>query len=107
MTNFGSTLPKQRSTVDNLRSVVRTVFGNRFGLLAVAALVLSLGAYANWGWLVAAGIAPMLLSVAPCAAMCAFGMCTMGMSKTPSVNAQSPKILSEDGKSIDHKGCCW
>ncbi|KGH21610.1 hypothetical protein P606_17115 [Comamonas thiooxydans] len=29
----------------------------------------------NWGWLVAAGIAPLLLAVAPCAAMCALSLC--------------------------------
>jgi hypothetical protein len=29
----------------------------------------------NWGWLTAAGIAPVLLSLLPCAAMCALGLC--------------------------------
>jgi len=32
----------------------------------------------NWGWLTAAGIAPILLSLAPCAAMCALGLCMRG-----------------------------
>jgi len=35
----------------------------------------------NWSWLVAAGIAPILISVLPCAAMCAIGACCM--SKAP------------------------
>ncbi|WP_341702046.1 hypothetical protein [Ferrovibrio sp.] len=41
------------------------------GILLVAALVL------NWGWLAAIGIAPILLSVLPCAVMCALGLCMM------------------------------
>lgn len=28
-----------------------------------------------WSWLVALGIAPLLLALAPCAAMCALGLC--------------------------------
>jgi len=40
------------------------------GLAAVAA-----GAALNWGWLTAIGVAPVLISLAPCAAMCAFGLC--------------------------------
>ncbi len=36
------------------------------------------GAASNWGWLTAVGAAPILLSLAPCAAMCALGMCMRG-----------------------------
>ena len=101
MTINQHTDPRQESA---LRSVTRQLLGNRFGLLAIAALVLGLGAYSSWGWLVAIGVAPLLLAVAPCAAMCALGMCTMGMkSKTV---APTEKIPSPDGKSGDHKDCC-
>ena len=48
-------------------------------LLAIGALVLSIGASLNWGWLVAAGIAPILIALAPCAIMCALGLCAMKM----------------------------
>ena len=75
MTISNSPQPVQTSFVS---SVVRSVLGNRFGLLAIAAGVMGLSAYSSWGWLVAVGLAPMLLAIAPCAAMCAFGMCTMG-----------------------------
>jgi len=37
----------------------------------------------NWGWLTAVGAAPVLLSLAPCAAMCAVGFCAMGGAKKP------------------------
>jgi hypothetical protein len=32
----------------------------------------------NWGWLTAVGAAPILLSLLPCAAMCALGLCMRG-----------------------------
>jgi len=32
----------------------------------------------NWDWLTAVGAAPILLSLAPCAAMCALGLCMRG-----------------------------
>ena len=101
MTINQHTDPRQESV---LRSGARQLLGNRFGLLAIAVVVLGLGAYSSWGWLVAMGVAPLLLAVAPCAAMCALGMCTMGMkSKT---GAPTEKIPAPDGKSGDHKDCC-
>jgi hypothetical protein len=56
--------------------------GSRFALSALAGLALGLGAYSNWSWLVAAGIAPVLLNAAPCALMCALGLC---MGKKPKI----------------------
>ncbi|UWR32313.1 hypothetical protein K3759_10080 [Sulfitobacter sp. W027] len=38
------------------------------------------GAALNWEWLSAMGAAPLLLSLAPCAAMCALGLCMRGGS---------------------------
>lgn len=45
------------------------------GLLLLAAIALTAGAALNWGWLVAAGIAPLLVTALPCVAMCALGLC--------------------------------
>ena len=33
------------------------------------------GAALGWPWLAALGLAPILLSILPCAAMCALGLC--------------------------------
>ncbi|MBX9910646.1 MAG: hypothetical protein K2Z25_18290 [Beijerinckiaceae bacterium] len=49
--------------------------GRRRTWLAVAAIAVVGGAALNWGWLVAVGAAPLLLALAPCAAMCALGLC--------------------------------
>jgi hypothetical protein len=48
--------------------------------VAVAAILLVAGVAFGWGWLVAAGVAPLLLSVLPCAVMCALGLCMSRMT---------------------------
>lgn len=52
---------------------------NRKVLAVLAVAVIGAGLALNWGWLVAAGIGPVLLALAPCAAMCALGLCMKGM----------------------------
>ena len=47
-------------------------------VLVVSALVI--GAALNWSWLVAVGIAPLLLTVLPCAVMCGLGLCMNRMT---------------------------
>lgn len=45
-------------------------------LLVVAAVtILAAGMFLKWDWLVAAGIAPLILGLLPCAAMCALVTC--------------------------------
>jgi hypothetical protein len=63
------------ATTALLGDTVRYYLGGRRGLIALGALALVLGVVFNWSWLVAAGIAPFLLSALPCAAMCALGLC--------------------------------
>jgi|SRR5919106_3296905 hypothetical protein len=53
------------------------------GRRGVAPLVVSavvMGGALNWSWLVAAGIAPLLLTFLPCAVMCALGLCMSRMT---------------------------
>ena len=56
--------------------------GSRGILLGAAALAVG-GAALGWPWLVAIGLAPILLSIAPCAVMCALGLCMMRRSVNP------------------------
>ena len=51
-------------------NLVRYYLGNRWALLVLGAGVLLVGIGLNWNWLVAAGIAPILLSTLPCLVMC-------------------------------------
>jgi hypothetical protein len=50
--------------------------------------VLVAGAAFNWGWLVAIGIAPLLIAVLPCVAMCALGLCMNKMGRSSSQDAK-------------------
>lgn len=61
--------------MQNLFSLLRGKLGGRNGLIAVAVLAVGGGLYLNWGWLAAAGLAPLILGILPCAAMCALGLC--------------------------------
>lgn len=69
-----------RNTTDAILSLLRS--GR--GLLVIGAIVLGFGLIFKWNWLVAAGIAPLLLSVLPCVAMCALGLCMRKMSASSS-----------------------
>ncbi len=59
------------------------------GIAAVAA-----GMALGWNWLTAIGLAPVILSLAPCAAMCALGACAM-MKGTASCARPDPKKAAE------------
>src|SRR6266508_6001102 len=65
----------------------RHYFGGPRGWLALDALALVLGIVLNWPWLVAAGLAPLLLSALPCAVMCGLGLCA---SKMANDSCQTP-----------------
>ena len=47
------------------------------GMMILGILLVAAGLYAGWGWLTAVGLAPIILALAPCAAMCAVGACAM------------------------------
>jgi hypothetical protein len=61
-------------------NIARYYLGKRWALLALGGGAFAVGAALNWGWLVAVGIAPILVAAAPCAIMCALGLCAMKMS---------------------------
>src|SRR5215831_4582730 len=48
---------------------------NRWVLVAIAVLVLVAILAASWNWLVAAGLATILVSALPCLVMCGLGLC--------------------------------
>lgn len=84
---------QETSLTRDLLYAARYYLGGRRGLIALAALALVSGLALNWSWLVAAGIAPLLLSVLPCVAMCALGLCMnrmAGKSCSTRSNAQEP-----------------
>lgn len=96
----------------HLLFITRRYLGSRAGLIAMAAVGLGAGAYFNWGWLVAAGLAPIILAAAPCAAMCAMGLCMGGKKRKPaepdggSAAASQPPEIADKAASKTGKGCC-
>ncbi|MEO1910036.1 MAG: hypothetical protein ABGX10_06400 [Paracoccus sp. (in: a-proteobacteria)] len=66
--------------------------GRRTLILAALALVTA-GMATNWGWLVAVGAAPLILSLAPCIAMCGLGLCMMSGSKSCSSKTGAAETL--------------
>src|SRR5260221_8511250 len=75
-------LSARASTPDRV-GVLRSWIGDR-RVLAVAGLaIVGTGLALGWNWLAAVGVAPLLVSAAPCIAMCALGLCMMGRSEQP------------------------
>ena len=93
MTNYDPANPVPRSFAQDLLSAARYYLGSRTGLILIAAAAIAAGAYSNWGWLVAAGIAPLLLTALPCAAMCALGLCMGGGKKSQADDQIAPRSL--------------
>ena len=83
---------KQKNT-----SVLRERLLGRNGLIMVALLAISGGLYLNWSWLVAAGLAPLILGVLPCVAMCALGLCASKMTggKSSCSSSENPPKTAE------------
>lgn len=91
-------LPEIRdgSLTHDLLSAGRYYLGGRRGLLVLAAVAFAAGLWLGWPTLVAAGIAPILIALAPCAVMCALGLCMGRMGKptaaSPSSDTDAPAL---------------
>ena len=78
MTAPQSTTAAEGSLARDVLYAARYYLRNRWTLVALASLAVALGLYfGGWGWLVAAGLAPIILSTLPCLIMCGFGVCMM------------------------------
>lgn len=92
MSRIGSPTAQKESLGRDVLHALRYYLGGRRGLLGLAAAVVVVGLAFNWSWLVAAGIAPLLVAVLPCAAMCALGLCMSRQTgKQCSTDAESQK----------------
>ena len=61
--------------LQDLLLATRYYLSGRRGLIILALALVVAGMTLNWSALVAAGVAPILLALAPCAAMCVLGLC--------------------------------
>jgi hypothetical protein len=65
---------------------------NRWVLAAIAVLALVAIVAASWSWLVAVGLATILMSALPCLVMCGFGLCMhrfLGGSSSPQASGST------------------
>jgi hypothetical protein len=92
MTTSVPTKAEQSSPArDDLFHPVRRYLGGRRGWLILAVVAIVAGGALNWSWLVAAGIAPVLITALPCLAMCGLGLC---MNKLIGGSASQPSPQS-------------
>jgi hypothetical protein len=99
------TTPRSREITEtslsqDLLYMIRYYLGGRRGLLILAGLALTAGLVLNWSWLVAVGIAPILIAVLPCIAMCALGLCMSragGKSCSTAAGDRAVTTASDDG----------
>lgn len=72
------------------RATLRYI-SNKWVLVAAGGLPLVGVAAFSWNWLVAAGIASILLSILPCLVMCGFGLCMFKFAaRSSSTQASAP-----------------
>ncbi len=77
MTTPTTTEQPELSLTRDLIHVARYYLGRPRVLLILATIAIVAGLVFNWSWLVAAGLAPILISTLPCLIMCVFGVCMM------------------------------
>jgi hypothetical protein len=114
------TLPQSGTTERplgrDLAYAARYYLRTRWTLVALASLAVVLGLYfGGWAWLVAAGLAPILLSTLPCLVMCGLGVCMMCRGQKQPVASRdavdTPTSSALDGprtnsSSVRAASCC-
>jgi 4-hydroxybenzoate polyprenyltransferase len=81
---------------------LRTRLGTR-GLVILGAAVIVAGLALNWSWLVAIGVAPLLLTALPCAVMCALGVCMMPKGGKSPENQAAPDDAHPENTALPAK----
>lgn len=101
-TTSGETI--ERPLGRDVMNAAKYYLGGRRGLVLAGTAVVGAGLAFNWSWLVAAGLAPLLLSVLPCVAMCALGLCMSRMTggSCPKESAPQEAAMSQAVKQPQH-----
>jgi hypothetical protein len=77
-----------------LRELAEAWLRSRRAMIITGIVIVAAGLALGWHWLSAIGLAPVILSLAPCAAMCALGACAM-------MKGASSCAKSNSNKSVD------
>jgi hypothetical protein len=115
MTTPQSAEPTTASLAREWLQVARYYLGNRWTLVLLGTAVVVVGLALNWNWLVATGLAPIILAALPCLVMCGLGLCMSRLfgsscESQPS-QAQTPArplatTTTTDGSSASVSTCC-
>ena len=89
-----TTKTDEMSFAQTAAALARHYLGGRRGLILSGAVVVIAGLALSWSGLVAVGVAPILLALAPCTAMCALGFC---MNKMGDKSGSSKSQTKGDG----------
>ena len=84
-----------------LSSTLYPWVSGRKGWLTLTVIAAMGGMYFNWAWLVAAGVAPLLLAILPCVAMCALGLCHRMLTGAKSCERQMTDTKPADKHADD------
>lgn len=108
MKTSSRTAQTEMSLAGTIGGLARHYLGGRRGLLFLGTALAAVGLATSWGWLAAVGIAPVLVALAPCALMCALGVCmnkmggkscsseTPGNTPQPSNSDSAPAAAAGD-----------
>jgi hypothetical protein len=83
------------STANLVARIITSAIRRPIFLIATGTLIIAAGLYLNWPAVVTLGLAPLILTVAPCALMCALGHCAMSGNKS---KADSKPPYQDDPK---------
>jgi hypothetical protein len=78
---------------------LRRQLGGWRGFIVFGVLVLSLDLALNWSWLVAIGLAPVVVGVLPCAVMCVLGLCMNRLIFGQETGGRPEKLTEPPGTS--------
>ncbi len=71
----------------------KSLLGDRRVVIGAAVAIGAAGLWFGWPWLVVAGVAPILVALAPCLVMCG-AMCAIGACRKKPVNATTAPAVA-------------
>lgn len=100
MTTVPSSETSERPLTRDILYAIRYYLGGRRALLILATVLIVGGIATNWSWLVAVGVAPIIVALLPCAVMCALGLCMHKMGSSAHT-AHESNVGAETGDRSD------
>lgn len=99
MTESSPARNPETSLTRDLLDAARYYLRGRRSFIILAGVAIVGGLAFSWSWLVAAGIAPVLLTLLPCAAMCALGLCMNRMGGRSCAQDAAPRDTTQAASS--------